>query len=285
MKKFLIPALVSFMLIACSKDDGGENNSNSTQNQNPITDVNCANAQVEVCNNTSDQAVYFGWNTNQIEDTLFPGDCQILDLGQLILEYDDNGNLIQEVRSSGSFNTGNGSRYIQANKCFESIDAPAGYVDISHCFNGVFDPGSGEFGVDCGGTCPPCKNTSPPCAATLKNNTMQVKNGSDISQNSGFSITPGGKMQITVRFYSGEILNVDLPINSFPSSTRTFYTGSEFSDAKVKYNDGSFDFTVDDGSKLYVSPLPDDSAKLEFCSWTLSGPFSAIEVSASLGME
>lgn len=286
MRKLLLPTLICMFLISCSKDDGKDNNPNTPQDQNSNTpvDVNCSNAQVEVCNNTSKKAVYYGWNSGQIEDTLFPGECEILDLGKLILKYGDNGNLIEEVRSTGTFHTGSSSKYIEANKCFESINAPGGYVDIAHCYNGVFDADEGEYGVDCGGTCPPCENITVPCAATLKDGIMQVENSNDIPQSRSFASTPGGKMQIRVNFYSGQILDVTLNIKSFPTATRTFVTGSDWSDAKIEYNDGRFDYTVKDGSTLYVSPIS-SGAKLEFCDWEFTGLYSSFVASASLEVE
>jgi|GEM_PF-763551 len=288
MKKILIASLSLLLAFSCSNDDGDDaapttNVPGVNNPQNPVIpqNVDCM-AKLKICNTTTNQRVTFGWNnTNQNTDTLFPGECVTKDVGQLTLIYDNAGNLISSQIPSGNYST-SGTQIIELRECSKTIDAPGGYADISHCFNGVFDPASGEFSTDCGGTCPPCTNLTPPCASSLQSDKIQWLSTSTKTLNSSTEVIIGSRMQLFFRFTSGEELTVFLPLQNFPTQSRTFVTGSSFSDANVTYNDRIQNMTPSSGNILYLTPISSTKAKIEFCNWDFNGTFSTDTGSGSL---
>lgn len=265
MKKIYSLFILSIVLFSCNKEE----------------DISCSNAELQICNTTTNQVVLYGWNTNQLEDTIFPGQCVVKDYGMIEVEYNMFGNEKSSSTSSSSFHTGSGTYVIEMTTCNRTIEAPGGYVDISHCFNGMMD--NGEFGVDCGGNCPPCDSIVLPCSANIQSDKIVWQTGSNDDLNSASELISNSKMRISYRFYSGQEMTVELPVQSFPTSDRQFTTGSAFSDAELIYNDRTQNMSPAAGKTIYFTSTGNGTGKIEFCDLQFLGSFSNKTGTGSLG--
>jgi hypothetical protein len=245
-------------------------------------DVRCENAQLTICNTTTNQSVIYGWNTNQIDDTLFPGECVVKDFGEVLISYDFQGNEDQKITSISNFYTLGATYSYEMESCSRVIAAPGGYMDIAHCYNGVFDSDKKEFDIDCGGPCIPCKSIKVPCEASLKEDEIDWQTGGDDDLNSASEFVTNSKMRISYRFYSGQELTVTIPVQSFPISDRKFTTGTTFFDAEIVYNDRFEDMYPEVGEAIYFVLAGEGTGKIEFCDLKFTGAFTSKIGSGSL---
>ncbi len=103
------------------------------------------------------------------------------------------------------------------------------------CFDNMFNPESGELGIDCGAQCGTCTNELPECDAINQFDDVQfIRNGSQQSVSSHGSYTSGGNTVFWIRS-SNDSLLVILP-NEIPVGYE-FYTGEPTSG----YGDGQID--------------------------------------------
>lgn len=254
------------ILFSCKKED----------------DISCDNALLQICNTTTNQMVLYGWNTNVLEDTIFPGQCVTKDFGRVAITYGFGGNEDTRVTSRSNFYTSSATYSIEMESCNRVMDAPGGYIDISHCFNGIMD--NGEFGVDCGGNCPPCDSINIPCATSLQADKIIWQAGSNDDLNSASEIITDSKLRANFRFYSGQQMDLILPVQAFPTADRQFIIGTAFNEASIVYNDRTQNMSPAAGSIIYFISTGDGTGKIEFCDVPFMGSFTNKTGSASLGL-
>jgi hypothetical protein len=153
---------------------------------------------------------------------------------------------------------------------------------ISHCYNGKFDADKEEFGVDCGGFCPPCEDMEVPSAANFKTDKIDWQVAADDVLRSASEIITNSKMQITFRFYSGQEMLVTLPVSSFPTADRKLVIGSEYYEAKVDYSTRFENFDTEQAKFIYFVSTGVGEGKIEFCDINFTGTFNNKVGSGSL---
>lgn len=269
MKKILLLFPIFLLLLACGKNN----------------DVKCDNAQLTICNTTETDMVVFGWDSDQMEDTLFPGECTVKDFGEVDISYDMFGNETNRQTTVHRFITKSGTYLYEMENCVKWIFAPSGYVDITHCLNGVFDADQGEYDVDCGGVCPPCKNIKVPCESTLKEDEIDWNNGADDDLTYSFHYVDDSKMRIKFSFYFGQELIIKIPVQQLPKTNRKFIIGSNFSNAEMVYYNRFEYLTPQAGEFLYFVSTGEGIGKFEFCDLKFTGALTTKIGTGSLSFE
>lgn len=261
--------LISLLFSACRKKE----------------DIRCDNAELLLCNPTNDQIVPYGWGTNYVTDTLFPGECMTRDFGRTIVSYDMWGNEDLSQTAAATLYTPGGSMTIEMKVCKSRMNAPYGYQDISFCYNGQFDPDQGEYGVDCGGKCLPCKTLIAPCDSALTKDRMKWHGQNNLLLASSFYLEFDSKMDLDFTFSNGEELTLKLPFKEFPNSNRQFLTGDGFFHADITYyNQIQYRFPLD--SQLIYYEIDSSGAKrIEFCQLEFTDSFNSSFASASLTID
>lgn len=255
MRNFILVGLVFLFLYSCKKDE--------------VEDVICDNAQINLCNNTTDKIFVYGFNINQVTDTLFPGECDLRNMGQLTIKFHSDGSL-KESNSGSTFlyNPYGASAFLGVTSCYWEYNPPTGYLDISHCYNGVFDPREREFDTDCGGNCVPCGNINVNCSNLILDEFSLSNQSSSFSLASVYDKNEiNNKTILEFTFYNGEILNISMPHSEIPISDKRLITGSEFWESDVWFTDrnGFNMYTAIDGSSLFIKAEANNKKSIQFC--------------------
>ncbi|MEO6305685.1 MAG: hypothetical protein ABIP51_21220, partial [Bacteroidia bacterium] len=83
---FLLIVLMQFVFTDCIK---------KKNKKNIPEDINCDNAQACVGNLTHD-TIFYGWNSNMLDDTLLPGKTACIQVGPIRVIYDRKNGEIKE---------------------------------------------------------------------------------------------------------------------------------------------------------------------------------------------
>lgn len=273
---YLMGSLLIFSLLSCEKEEAPE-------------DVLCDNAQLNICNPTSDQIVVYGWNSNQVTDTLFPGECMIKDFGYLKIEYHEDGSVKEESSIITHFYTNSGSYLIGIRDCYVQMDAPTGYINVAHCYNGLFDPQEGELDTDCGGNCEPCKSFTVPCDSMQMDRLKWSDASASIWLSSNYNHNMlDNKKIIEFTFYDGEELNVAIPSEEIPLLSERFLVGSEYYEAEVWFTDrfGNKMRTAVAGESIFFIVDENGNQFIQFCDVDFENQFGNVyQSSANLSVD
>lgn len=262
---------------------------NSCEKDEIPKDIYCDIAYLEICNPTSDQIVVYGLNDYYYTDTLFPGECKIKEYESIHITYDEKGRIEEQSVSVIYFNTENETYRIGLKECYNKMNAPIGYINISHCYNGNFDPDKGELDTDCGGNCLPCKSFSLPCDS-MQNNRLQWSDATgllSLAYNYN-QYWMSYRMNIQFTFYYGEEMNVSIPTEELPSSSQRFIIGSGFKESVVSFADryGNNVRTAVEGQSIYFVVDNDGNQSIKFCDVDFENQFGKIyQASANLSVE
>ena len=243
------------VIFSCKKEEAPE-------------DVFCENGQLDLCNSTTDQIVVYAWGSNQVSDTLFPGECKLEDFGPIKITYYKDGSIKEKNTSIAHFYTNNGSYMIELVDCYVKMDAPTGYINIAHCYNGVFDPQKGELDTDCGGNCLPCKNFNISCDTMPVNRLKWSDQSKLITLSSVYPYNQyNNKKSMEFRFYDGEVLYLLFPGNDFPTKNARLQLGEGYNYAEMWYTEryGMGRRDAVDGGSVYFIIDDDGKRKVQFC--------------------
>ncbi len=252
----MIKLIFSFLLViaitSCRKGD--------------YQDEECDNAQINLCNNTTDKIFVYGWGTNYVADTLFPGECDLKDMGYFSVKYTWNGDIAETTKSNITLYSPGGTVSLGVTSCYWEYN-PSNYQDIAFCYNGVFDHEDDEHDTDCGGKCKPCNEVVIPCSTALEEDVFTLGNTRH-SVSSSFNIgSVDSKEWIQFTLYNGETVNFTMPRNQTPLQSKRFIIGDKFWETSVWFADRSGFIRYDalDSQSVYYMVDSLGTESLRFC--------------------
>lgn len=229
--------------------------------------VTCDNAQLNLCNRTRDELVVYGWGTNYVTDTLFPGECKLKDFGRVVVKYDFWGNETERQSSVASLYTPSGYVSIELLECYSEFQ-PYTSKNIAHCYNGVFDVKERENDVDCGTYCQPCDSMSIDCENLTRNRFKFDGQTSSYYLSSFWDHNSyDDKRTLEFTFSNGEILYVSLSFDEDPFFSRRFIVGDDYFHTAVWFTDrnGFNRHNAENGQSIYYIIDENNKKSIQFC--------------------
>lgn len=273
MKKIVFPILLLILISSCRKEE--------------FQDEECDNAQINLCNNSTNGIFIYGWGTNQATDTLFPGECELKDMGYFSVKYDFWGNLDETSNSAITlYSPHAGSYLLDVTSCYWEYN-PTSYINISHCYNGIFDPQEQEHDTDCGGNCAPCPELVIPCNSPLVHDRFSF-GGANYSLSSSFEAgTVDNDRWMRFTMYNGETFNFTIPTNENPFTSKRLIVGNEYWETSAWFTDrsGLFRYDALHGQSIYFMVDSAGSESVKFCDIDFKRNNQVLVGSGSLSLD
>lgn len=241
-------------------------------------DIECDTATLCVRNNTN-AFVPYGWNGNQITDTLSPGECAIYTFQDLEVKY-RFGQQVSSNIPTVYFTTEGGEYKYDIYDCVveETVPAPTTGSYLG-CGNGQFNPEFGELDTDCGGNCMPCDTPQFSCQVPAK--TLMVGSASLSAGSASINESFYGDFEANVYLSNGTELSISIHLDELPQETRKFVIGDDQQELSMMYLTSTATYQATPTQEVYL--LKEDAGyRLVFCDVEVKNPDASFNLSGDL---
>lgn len=235
--------------------------------------------------NDPDSVIVYGWNQDEINDTLLPGECAYLEVQGVSYKEGLFSSSSTSERYQ-DFKTIEGVFEVDITACDMILDAPFGYIDYSNvCSNGIADFDMGEEWVDCGGPCTPCPEVTAPCSINENKIEWEELIGSDGSVDYvEFAEDYFDDTKIQFTFSTYDELEMLYHFPSFEGGSREITTGYQDHGITIKRRvyQGWSNFMAAHDQTVYLTHEGGTKYRIEFCDLAFVDGSMTIHASANL---